>query len=995
MTYCRQGHTLVDNEAEAGWDRLPPATFFELVVSATTFFGIVDEYTPPTPTTLVCRLYTDPARTILHTTPIATGVPYEINNGVDYSHDAKDIELAVDQGMGVWRSPPVTIRDDTGVWGGSWIASPRPDGTVEFNFDGTHTLFKSSVEAPLISEQAGAGLGAGTYEYCIVPVDSSGRLGGSSRTQIITLAGAADILIDWLPNTQVTNWNVYGRQSGGTFGLLATLPGATVSYLDNGTDVPNPAFLPPLFEDPAWTPAVINREQSGTDSDVDYIAEGLEDGSTKLDDGSSISTFTADGTVDIQNTVESLGFDLTNLVSHSSEGTDKVLDPNLFTEDTGPVESLPPKVITYDYHVFINDIGETVITESDSATGQTTTITVDIGADTMRIVLTDSTGILADDTIAIPPGFAIPLPTNLSAQVTLSNFRTQPDGTILGDERFEANTYDVTPQSAPGTMVISGGFIFTPYNTEIAYSLNSGVSWVKFNPISRVTVPAGFFIEFRRPEACLAHGLGWTVIASRNGFSSNDMAMHWTNDVTLGSWPFNDSQGRVAGGDPVNAGVSFWSASDSSIGANHNRIKRWDIVQFANGLGPVMITNFHSDDTEAGNTYYHFFFPATGVFTHVPSFTFGSAVDKGPYLFWPEKNLLIARNRFSGGKDRVYKYDIVNNPAAPIINETLVHNLPGLGQIDPTMMFCTRDMFGIVYRTSTLDEWHLASTLDGTNWTDTVLGTFPKIGGDIVVNQNLPAAHPLAIYPGYLSDPMRDGRVMYHADSQGVYVSTDNAVTFNLINPVGFAAGDFDGSDWSIHNFVGDLSVNGLRHAVAMPFIWDGITLASFGPDNATGITFANSVHRMDDTFVTQTPKHGGPHNLNNPRQENITVGATLGTLGSVNGTPAANLRRYLGRSVVIPTGVANPPAPFNIRDTTKSAVYTSTRTKSYSFAGGTMRATITEGPGGLGSNAVTNIENGQYILIEIPPTSEAYAAAKKPIPIDMKWTPFPRGTFE
>ena len=87
MTYCRQGHTLIDNEAEAGWDRLPLATFFELVVSATTFFGIVDEYTAPTPTTLVCRLFSDSNRTILVTAPIATGVPYEINNFADYLHD--------------------------------------------------------------------------------------------------------------------------------------------------------------------------------------------------------------------------------------------------------------------------------------------------------------------------------------------------------------------------------------------------------------------------------------------------------------------------------------------------------------------------------------------------------------------------------------------------------------------------------------------------------------------------------------------------------------------------------------------------------------------------------------------------------------------------------------------------------------------------------------------------------------------------------------------
>ena len=59
MTYCRQGHTLVDNEAEGLWEQLVPGTNFELEVSAVTYFGTVDEYAPPTPTTLVCRLFSD------------------------------------------------------------------------------------------------------------------------------------------------------------------------------------------------------------------------------------------------------------------------------------------------------------------------------------------------------------------------------------------------------------------------------------------------------------------------------------------------------------------------------------------------------------------------------------------------------------------------------------------------------------------------------------------------------------------------------------------------------------------------------------------------------------------------------------------------------------------------------------------------------------------------------------------------------------------------
>ncbi len=986
MSYCREGHTLVDNEAEANWDKLPPGSFFELVVLAVTYFGIVDEYIPPTPTTLVCRLYTDSGRTILHTVDIGLASVFEINNGVDYLHDQLDLELQSDGGMGVWRSPTVTIRDDTGVWGGEWVAEPKPDEEVQFNFDGTHTLFKVSVESPLAGEVAGAGLGAGTFQYCIAAVDGSGRLGAGSRVLTVTLAGAADILIDWLPNTQVTTWNVYGRLSDGTFGLMVNLPGATVSLLDDGTLVPNPSFRPPLFEDPAWTVAIANREQSGTDGDVDFVAEGTEDGVTKNDDGSSVATFTAVGDVTADNTAETTSFLLTGLVSHSNGRLDIVLDPTLFSNDTGPLESLPPKVTTYDYHVFVNSDGDTVIQEADSFTGQTTVIIVNTVDDTFDITVSDSTGVLATDSVPISAAFTIPTPGSLSSEITLSNFRTLGDGTIIGDEVITANTYAVTTVPVAGTMMVTGGFIFTPFNTEIAYSLDNGVTWAKFDPAARVTLPAGFFISFRRPEACLAHGHGWTVIASRDGFSSNDMAMHWTNDITLGTWPFNDSQGRVAGGDPVNAAVSFWKGSDSSIGSNHNNVKRWDIVKFANGLGPVMIHNVHSDGVFVTSAEFHFFFPATGVFTHMPSFTFPSATDKTPFMFWPEKNLLIAKNRFSSPTN-VYKYDVTTNPAIPLINETLVHNLPLVGSIFEIMQFCTANLVGFVYNT-TGDIWRMSTSVDGDNWVDTELGVFPRVGGDVVPSANLPGAHPLAIYPGYLSDPVRDGRIMYHADSQSVYVSTDNAVTFNLILPTGNVPADFDGSDWGPHNWIGDLSVNGIRHAVAVPFIWNGITLASHGPDDASTTTLANSVHRMDENLVTQVPKHGGNIALANPRVENITVGATIGNTGSVNGTPGANLRRYLGRSVVIPTGVANMPAPFVIRDTTKTAVYGSSRTKTREVNYGGMRGTITEGPGGLGAVQVGIIENGQQIIISVPNSSEAVMAAKNPIPVNMRWTP-------
>lgn len=977
MTYCRQGHTLIDNEAEAGWDRLPPATFFELVVSATTFFGIVDEYTPPTPTTLVCRLYTDAGRTILHTAAIATGVPYEISNFVDYLHDAKDVELNVSQGMGVWRSPPVTIRDDTGVWNGQWIASPRPDETVEFNFDGAHTLFKTSVQAPLASEIAGAGLGAGTYTYCIVPVDGSGRLGAGSRTLTVTLAGAADILIDWLPDTQVSQWNVYGRTSAG-LGLLTTLPGSTVSYTDNGTDVPNTGLQPPLFEDPAWTSATANKEVAGVDDDVVFTAEGTEDGSTKLDDGSTVGTYTAIGVVDAQNTAESLGFDLTDLVSHNAERVDIVVDPNLFTEDTGPVEDLPPKVITYDYHVFINEDGDKVITETSGVTGQTTTITVDTVANTFRTVLTDSTGVLADDTITIPAGFNIPDVGSLSSQTTLSNFRTLADGTILADERIEANTYQVTVQQNPGIMFLTSQNFGNTSNGEIAHSSDGGATWSNYNiPGTRLIPAPGFTIN--RKIFTRAHGEGWTVIALCNTpfFPSlvSDYSMHWTNDLNAVPWPFNDALGRVASGNITANQHDILSRFMQSNNASNT------IRKFANGL-VAMSRDFSTDANWGGRSFgdtdIDFFFPTTGVFT----FQDPGLTKYKHNTFWKEKNLLIGLQ--NGAIGNIWTNPVVNNQSVPLGAQNHQHLINGASPAvtEVLALGTSRDMAYVTWKaTGSTLGWSFS--FDGSSWTDVILNTSNDVDFRNVGNE------PLGLNPGDASDPQRNGELMWLRDTTTLAISTDNGATWN--NTPAKAAATFNA--WDYEPF--QSSVFGELTFLKTPMFSDGINFCMDSPN--TFSVPGGKFYRMNPDFSDDAPTPGGNYNIagGDTTDVSLLMGTTMGTSGSPNGIPAANLRRYLGRSAVIPLRAVNPPPPFVIRDTTKSAVYDSTRTESYALFGGSMRATITSGPGGLGGIDLQKYEDGQNIIISIPPGSAAYAAAKEPIPTNMEWSAFPFGTFE
>lgn len=975
MTYCRQGHTLIDNEAEAGWDRLPPATFFELVVSATTFFGIVDEYTPPTPTTLVCRLYTDAGRTILHTAAIATGVPYEISNFVDYLHDAKDVELNVSQGMGVWRSPPVTIRDDTGVWNGQWIASPRPDETVEFNFDGAHTLFKTSVQAPLASEIAGAGLGAGTYTYCIVPVDGSGRLGAGSRTLTVTLAGAADILIDWLPDTQVSQWNVYGRTSAG-LGLLTTLPGSTVSYTDNGTDVPNTGLQPPLFEDPAWTSATANKEVAGVDDDVVFTAEGTEDGSTKLDDGSTVGTYTAIGVVDAQNTAESLGFDLTDLVSHNAERVDIVVDPNLFTEDTGPVEDLPPKVITYDYHVFINEDGDKVITETSGVTGQTTTITVDTVANTFRTVLTDSTGVLADDTITIPAGFNIPDVGSLSSQTTLSNFRTLADGTILADERIEANTYQVSTQTTPGLMFLTE-HNFGSFTKQSAWSNDSGVSWTfDSNLMNNIVIPPGFLSS--RAGFLVAHGEGWSVITSHSPSVIpsvvNDWALHWTNDLTQNPWPFNDAQGRVQSGNITSSQFNILNRNlvPTSSGNPQGRFR---IMTFANGLGPIMMREHSTESNQKFNSFNEddmdFWFPTTGNFV----FQSPGPIKYRHLMYWREKNLLIGINK--DFEEQILTNAVGTNPAAPLGPQSLRHIMVA-STFKLLKMGTSRDLAWILYKSpSFLGIYTMATSTDGITWVET------QINNTNDPNPSNPGNEALGLYPDEGSDPDRQGRLFWMdtGASNTVHVSTD---AVNFTQPV--VPGPFGGQ--SVRNWESGSAFD-WQNKRNVPVFWDGSTLAHMLAASPVDFT------RMNSDFTLQVPSPGGSAGMSISFLDDWNWGYTVGNPGSPNGIPSANLRRYLGRSAVIPLRAVNPPRPFVIRDTTKSAVYSSTRTESYALLGGSMRATITSGPGGLGGIDLQKYEDGQNIIISIPPGSAAYAAAKEPIPTNMEWSAFPFGTFE
>ncbi len=977
MTYCRQGHTLVDNEAEANWEQLVPGTNFELEVNSVTYFGTVDEYTPPTTTTLVCRLYSDAGRTTLVTTPIPTGLPYEVRNFVSFSWRKEDLQANTQGDIGTYVSPPVTVRDDTGVWTGNWIAEPKTeeqDSEVEFKFEGTHTLFTASVEAPLISEQAGVGLGAGTYEYCIVPVDGSSRLGAGSRILTITLAGSADILIDWLPNNQVSNWNVYGRQIGGSFGLMATLPGSTVSYLDNGTDVPNPALQPPLFEDPAWTPAVANKTVNISDNGIDSAGDISEDAieissvGQVLADASDVGGFTLD------NTNENLQFDITNLQSTAQVTENVVLDSNLFDPTIPPTGQTYE--VQYDFHVYTNDAGDKVVEETDSQTGQTKRLTFDQVAQTILVEIIENDIVIASDTVALDPRYTIPDDQSLSSTITYDNVRVLPDGTILGRETMEVNTYNVAPSVTAGIMWITQQNFGNPASGSIGFSTDGGANWTTFTiPGSRLIYPPGF--SNNRDPFLRCHGHGWTVVCGVNHpFTPSlvsDFSIHWTNDLTAAPWPFNTAQGLVQAGtittrqfDILNKGLSDTAS---------NRMGSFDIWQPANGLGPFMQRNFTSDDQLRGlfaafpdEFDIDFFFPATNTWTfQSPGTT--------KYKFttvWPEKNLLIGLE--DGAPNLIWTNPLTTNEAAPLGAQSFQHNI-SFTPNEIIALGTTRDRAYVVWKRTVTLQIGVSISADGFTWNDILLNASNDD------DPRTPGNELAGLLPGKNSDPGRTGVMMWGDLTTNIRYSLDNGSTW-LQSPTQ-AGGTFN--PWQPRYWEHAGGGGNLIHRL---FFWqDGTTLAAPTPFNVSQA--GPDVHRMDPvTFANKSPVTG-THNLSDNKEVAVLGGSTIGSLGSPNGIPAANLRRYIGRSVVIPNDVAQPPPPFPIRDTTKSPVYEGRNTRTYQTPRGNVDIIIqTFARGGLGNTTYTNIDNGQNIMRDVPSNlpGGSFEQWKNP-PVNMVWT--------
>lgn len=942
MTYCREGHTLVDDEAEGNWDQLIPGTFFELEVNSVTYFGIVDEYIEPTPTTLVCRLYSDAGRTTLVIAGIPTGLPYLVDNFVAFSWSKNDLIGRTIGNLGTWVSPQVVVRDDTGVWVGNWIAEPKPTtqgSVVEFRFEGTHTLFVASVENFTAVEVAGAGLGAGTYQYVIAPVDTGVLLGAGSRIQTVVLAGAADIQLDWGANNQVTSWNIYGRQIGGAFGLMTNVPGATLTYTDNNVDTPGVPVCPPLVEESGWVPAVANRVIDVTSDGINTTGPIDETGNTIVDNGSVVSDAEDVGGLVVDNITEGLKFDIAGLESTIIYANSIVLDPNIFDPASPPTGQII--VITYDYHVFINGNGFTVIVETDSGTGQTKKIIVNTVTNTFDGEITENGIVIGTFSIPIDPTFVIPAPGSLSITVTYDNVTVLSDGTIIGDERIEINTYIATPQPVPGTLVVLNSDFAA--NHRIKVSVDSALTWTNTTLASKISPPFSFDME--DSDLFWGHGEGWTILITvddPNIALVTDFAFHWTNDPTLATWPFNDTFGRVAQGDLTQAAFDrIWS---SGIGFGPTVI-----IAPANGIGVMayVILVGTADEIQFGFSTQEFnvFFPATGVFTSITWVSVGGPLNILSYTVWPEKNMVIGIEESS---NEIHIWDLTTSQAAPLTNhrqlESLTEN-PGFGFFkichSPTEIF-------VHYGDALSLDVRTARSSDGITWSQVLHNSI----GDF--DPSTPGQEIIGMLPDHWAYVRDLGKYIFtqiqtifsssDADSWGTNVKAANTL------------------DQDAYEYIG----TNLNPESSQPILWDGTLLALGGPDNAAA-GFPGTFQRFDSSFVDASPLTGGSSGGVISKVHG-TQGVTLGDPADPNNIPFANVRGFIGRPVNIPVAVAAIPAPFRIRNITISPVYSTTSTQPFNGTYNSPDIGLQSGPrGGLGNAIYTKLIDGQIIMRHFP----------------------------
>lgn len=96
--------------------------------------------------------------------------------------------------------------------------------------------------------QTGSGsMSPATYTYQISTITPNGESLVSSPITLVLgglSTGLASITLDWDLVDGAVGYNIYGRTTGGTYGLLSTVGGSTSEYIDNGTVTPDTTKQP-------------------------------------------------------------------------------------------------------------------------------------------------------------------------------------------------------------------------------------------------------------------------------------------------------------------------------------------------------------------------------------------------------------------------------------------------------------------------------------------------------------------------------------------------------------------------------------------------------------------------------------------------------------------------------------------------------------------------------------------------------------------------------
>lgn len=947
MSYCRQGHTLQDNEAE-NFRHMVPGVEFEILIGATTFFGIVDEYAPISETEFSCRLYTDPARTILHETDLPISTAYEITGFVGWGWEGKNLLGEADTAIGTFVTNPINIRDDIGVWAGRWVGSPRTDESIEYNFEGTHTRFKAPVSIPQIAETPGAGVAAGDHVYCIVPLDGSGRLGAGSRSQLVTLVGAANVQLSWQPNNQAASFNIYGRTAG-TVGLMTNATGNT--YIDDGTDAPNPSFKPPLFEDPAWTPVEATFVEDGTEGITSFVLTGNFDSDVEItDENQSITLFTGVGSQDFNDGVTG-AFDITDFISTTAT-KENVVATSMFVGQTPLVGDVVE--LEYTQIVYINDAGNKVVFTDDKAAGQTIEVEFDALSNTYAVTLINAEGTFQEVQDA-PATDNLPEVGGATVKQTfvVTGFDGET-GAPLVTEVTTTNTYQATPIPAPvGEMWLISHFetdkqfqrTASPADLHIRMSTDQLVSFAEDFALGDAP---SFALEAGNGETSVhsrwvAVHADWIVVAGSDGDTPSMVALHWAplSDLVNG-W----SNATAWTGDAVRAKEFLNDAAlfsqnptvrpernemnrmnGTSLGGNSgsNDIQRGSGlvgVTCANGL--ILFYNPFSDEVAAGTDRGSItaFDPVSGTISQ----TFFSTGRHRSVIIWPEMNMLFSAGDNDGPDiGKLYRHDIVNVPAAPFINETLVTTLSNsffrLWSVGPDRVFARS------IKNGPFNEVYVDHSADGTIFTrltDVRAGSDPSAIDVPRFNSNI--AHAMFAHPdlGYIYN----GGNFTATTPPRIYQSVDGLVWSFLGRALGFYYDKVGSINDYPSNFCGSPYDGTFRYTPgpeSFPFDQDS-TFLTVRAENSSLVDQGLIVlpnppvpSQVGDTqwdrrrckFFSHFPLAGGGPRPQDDLQ-NVDIGSSV------------------AQAITIPLAVGSPPPPLQISVPAKSPIYTSSAAQDY-----------------------------------------------------------------